>query len=124
MTPYKFRRRMRMFGYSRSTSLRKHNPSLTLPSNVVLDSVRYGGILSLGCHGAATHTWTLPDLVSAIKIVDATGTLHTFTEEKDLLEFSAATVNLNLLGIMFKLHVVCALSTLSRCLFLSVCLNV
>ncbi|KAF8938712.1 hypothetical protein EDD21DRAFT_427884 [Dissophora ornata] len=94
--------------------LRKHDPPLALPSNVVLDSVRYGGILSLGCHGAATHTRTLPELVSAVKIVDATGTLHTFTKEKDPLEFSAATVNLGLLGIiysytlrvgpMFKLH--------------------
>ncbi|KAF9920417.1 hypothetical protein BGZ65_011279, partial [Modicella reniformis] len=29
--------------------LRKHDPPLAMPSNVVLDSVRYGGLLSLGC---------------------------------------------------------------------------
>ncbi|KAG0364501.1 hypothetical protein BC939DRAFT_459347 [Gamsiella multidivaricata] len=94
--------------------LRDHNPPLTLPSNVVLDSVRYGGVLSLGCHGAATHTRTLPDLVSEVTIIDANGNLNTFSQEKDAEEFSAACVNLGLLGViysytlrvepMFKLH--------------------
>ncbi|KAG0281331.1 hypothetical protein BGZ95_004968 [Linnemannia exigua] len=94
--------------------LRKHDPPLALPSNVVLDSVRYGGILSLGCHGAATHTRTLPDLVSEVTIIDADGNLNTFSEAKNPEEFAAATVNLGLLGViytytlrvepMFKLH--------------------
>lgn len=29
--------------------LRTHNPPLAVPSNTVLESVRYGGVLSLGC---------------------------------------------------------------------------
>lgn len=95
-------------------ALRKHDPPLSLPSNVVLDSVRYGGILSLGCHGAATHTRTLPDLVTEVTIIDANGILNTFSEINNPEEFAAATVNLGLLGIiytytlrvepMFKLH--------------------
>ncbi|KAF9922723.1 hypothetical protein FBU30_007144 [Linnemannia zychae] len=95
-------------------ALREHDPPLSLPSNVVLDSVRYGGILSLGCHGAATHSRTLPDLVSQVTIIDANGTLNTFSEAINPEEFSAATINLGLLGIiytytlrvepMFRLH--------------------
>ncbi|KAG0055291.1 hypothetical protein BGZ83_009049 [Gryganskiella cystojenkinii] len=95
-------------------ALRLHNPPLALPSNVVLDSVRYGGILSLGCHGAGTHTRTLSDLVSEVKIVDATGSMNTFSVERNPEEFSAACVNLGLLGLiytytmrvepMFKMH--------------------
>ncbi|KAF9301432.1 hypothetical protein BGZ74_006728 [Mortierella antarctica] len=81
--------------------LSRHNPPLALPSNVVLESVRYGGILSLGCHGAATKTRTLPDLVSQVTIVDATGTLNTFSHDKNAEEFSAATVNLGLLGVVY-----------------------
>ncbi|KAF8936094.1 hypothetical protein EDD21DRAFT_365292 [Dissophora ornata] len=94
--------------------LTNNDPPLALPSNVVLDSVRYGGILSLGCHGAATHTRTLADLVSEVTIIDASGNLNTFTRDKNAEEFSAACVNLGLLGIiysytlkvepMFKLH--------------------
>ncbi|KAF9159880.1 hypothetical protein DFQ26_006091 [Actinomortierella ambigua] len=81
--------------------LRQHSPPLALPSNVVLTSVRYGGVLSLGCHGAATRTRTLPDLIAEVKIVDSNGTLRTFTKDKDPLEFSAATVNLGLLGVIY-----------------------
>ncbi|KAG0332657.1 hypothetical protein BG000_009831 [Podila horticola] len=81
--------------------LSKHNLPLALPSNVVLESVRYGGILALGCHGAATKTRTLPDLVSQVTIVDATGTLNTFSHTKNPEEFSAATVNLGLLGVVY-----------------------
>ncbi|KAG0214394.1 hypothetical protein BGX33_002229 [Mortierella sp. NVP41] len=82
-------------------ALRTHEPPLALPSNVVLDSVRYGGILSLGCHGAATKTGTLPDLVSEVTIIDAEGNLNTFSKARDPEEFSAATINLGLFGIIY-----------------------
>ncbi|KAF9359336.1 hypothetical protein BGX34_008432 [Mortierella sp. NVP85] len=82
--------------------LRKHDPPLTLPSNVVLDTVRYGGVLSLGCHGAATHTRTLPDLVHSVKILDSNGNVNVFSKDADPVEFSAATVNLGLLGIIYS----------------------
>ncbi|KAF9169611.1 hypothetical protein BGX20_010079 [Mortierella sp. AD010] len=58
--------------------------------------------MAMGCHGAATHTRTLPDLVTQVKIVDSNGTLNTFTKDKDPVEFSAATVNLGLMGIIYS----------------------
>ncbi|GJJ77859.1 hypothetical protein EMPS_10218 [Entomortierella parvispora] len=82
--------------------LMDHDPPLTLPSNVVLDSIRYGGVISLGCHGAATHTRTISDLVTEVKIIDANGVLHSFSKDKDPIEFSAATVNLGLLGPIYS----------------------
>ncbi|KAF9949513.1 hypothetical protein BGZ65_007267 [Modicella reniformis] len=80
--------------------LRNLNPPLALASNIVLDSARYGGILSMGCHGAATHSRTLPELVETVKILDANGQLNVFSKATDPVEFSAATVNLGLLGII------------------------
>ncbi|KAG0208410.1 hypothetical protein BGX28_000628 [Mortierella sp. GBA30] len=82
--------------------LMQHNPPLTLPSNTVLDTIQYGGVISMGCHGAATHARTMPDLVSEVKIVDSSGVLQSFTKDKDLAEFSAATANLGLLGIIYS----------------------
>ncbi|KAF9993707.1 hypothetical protein BGZ65_010738, partial [Modicella reniformis] len=82
--------------------LREHEPQLAMPSNVVLESVRYGGVLSLGCHGAATQTQTLADLVCEVKIIDAHGNPNTFTQEKDAEEFSAACINLGLLGVIYS----------------------
>ncbi|KAG0039446.1 hypothetical protein BGZ82_008184 [Podila clonocystis] len=70
--------------------LKAHKPPLALPSNVVLDS-----------HGAATHTRTLPDLVTELAIVDANGHLNTFTRATNPAEFSAATINLGLLGVIY-----------------------
>ncbi|KAF9361942.1 hypothetical protein BGX26_009398 [Mortierella sp. AD094] len=82
--------------------LRQYDPPLALSSNTIIDSVRYGGIMAMGCHGAATNARTMPDLVTQVKIVDSNGTLNTFTKEKDPVEFSAATVNLGLLGIIYS----------------------
>ncbi|KAF9216413.1 hypothetical protein BGZ59_009711, partial [Podila verticillata] len=70
--------------------LTQHKPPLALPSNVVLDS-----------HGAATHTRTLPDLITQVTIVDANGHLNTFTRATNPDEFSAATINLGLLGVIY-----------------------
>ncbi|KAF9129491.1 hypothetical protein BGW39_004098 [Mortierella sp. 14UC] len=73
-----------------------------MPANIVLDSACFGGILALGSHGAATYSRTLSDLACEVKIVDANGTLNTFTREKDPVEFSAAACNLGLLGIVYS----------------------
>ncbi|KAF9561746.1 hypothetical protein EC968_005623, partial [Mortierella alpina] len=82
--------------------LRKCDPPLALSSNVVFDSPLYGGLLSLGSHGAATRESTLSDKVTCVKIVGADGALNTFTKENDPVEFSAATINLGLLGIIYS----------------------
>ncbi|KAF9109214.1 hypothetical protein BGX27_007865 [Mortierella sp. AM989] len=44
----------------------------------------------------------MTDLVTQVKIVDSNGTLNTFTKEKDPVEFSAAGVNLGLLGMIYS----------------------
>ncbi|KAF9958591.1 hypothetical protein BGZ72_000170 [Mortierella alpina] len=82
--------------------LRHHDPPLAVSSNTVLDTIRYGGVISLGCHGAALAARTMPDVVTEVKIVDASGVLQTFSKEKDANEFSAATANLGLLGIIYS----------------------
>ncbi|KAF9085124.1 hypothetical protein BGX23_009957 [Mortierella sp. AD031] len=82
--------------------LRKHDPPLTMTSNIVMESVCFGGVLALGSHGAATNSRTLSDLACEVKIIDANGALNTFTREKDPVEFSAAACNLGLLGIIYS----------------------
>lgn len=81
--------------------LRKHNPPLAMACNVGVECIRYGGILSMGSHGAATHTRSLTDLVATVKIIDASGTMNTFSKESDPVEFSAAALNLGLFGIIY-----------------------
>ncbi|KAF9348357.1 hypothetical protein BGX34_002527 [Mortierella sp. NVP85] len=56
--------------------LRRHNPPLAVPSNTV---------------------WKVFDM-----IIDASGTLNTFTHEKNAEEFSAACINLGLLGVIYS----------------------
>ncbi|CAO3575075.1 unnamed protein product [Mortierella alpina] len=84
------------------TYLRNYDPPLTLSSNAVFDCALYGGLLSLGCHGAATRESTLSDTATCVKIVGADGTLNVFTKEKDHVEFAAATINLGLFGIIYS----------------------
>ncbi|KAF9206078.1 hypothetical protein BGZ49_003047 [Haplosporangium sp. Z 27] len=82
--------------------LRNNDPPLAVSSNIVIDTVRYGGVVSMGCHGAGTNSRTMPDLITQVKIVDSNGTLNTFTKAKDPVEFSAATANLGLLGMIYS----------------------
>ncbi|KAF9896704.1 hypothetical protein BX616_006922 [Lobosporangium transversale] len=83
-------------------ALRKHEPPLALTSSVVLNSISFGGIISLGCHGAASHESTMSDLVTKVKIIDASGVMNTFSKAADPHEFSAAAVSLGLLGITYS----------------------
>src|SRR5262249_61196526 len=54
-----------------NAALARHD--LTLPYNVVLETVRVGGIVSLGTHGSGQHTATLGDLIEAVEVITATG---------------------------------------------------
>ncbi|KAF9345505.1 hypothetical protein BGX26_003049 [Mortierella sp. AD094] len=83
--------------------LRKQDPPLAMPSNVLLGSVCYGGIIAAGTHGAEVNSRSLSDQVTEITIVDGTGTLQTFTAERDAHEFSAACLNLGLFGIIYTI---------------------
>ena len=74
-----------------------------LPLNVVLESVRYGGLIATGSHGSGWNNSTLSDLVSAIEIVTASGELRRFqmgVDSDDIM--NAARLNLGLFGITYR----------------------
>ncbi|KAG0202632.1 hypothetical protein BGX33_009552 [Mortierella sp. NVP41] len=81
--------------------LRQHNPPLALPSNVMPSYIRYGGILSMGCHGAGLNSRTVCDTITEITIVNAHGELVTYSESNDPVAFNIACVSLGLLGIIY-----------------------
>ena len=75
-----------------------------LPLNVVLESVRFGGLIATGSHGSGWNSRTLSDLVSSIEIVTASGHLRTFevgVDHDDIL--NAARLNLGLFGIIYRM---------------------
>lgn len=79
--------------------LRRHG--LAMPTNVVLTSVRYGGIVATGCHGAGWQCQTISDLVDAMTIVTHTGEVVRFSEAThgpDVM--NAVRCNLGTLGVM------------------------
>ena len=79
--------------------LRRHG--LAMPTNVVLTSVRYGGIVATGCHGAGWESQTISDLVEAATIVTHTGEVVRFSEAThgpDVM--NAVRCNLGTLGVM------------------------
>lgn len=56
---------------------------LALPFNVVLESVRFGGLISTGSHGSGWHQQTLSDLVHSIDVVTASGEVRCFERGLD-----------------------------------------
>ncbi|KAF9145856.1 hypothetical protein BGX30_006339 [Mortierella sp. GBA39] len=91
------------------TFLRAHNPPLAVPSQVVPDVVRFGGILTMGCHGGGLNLRTLSDTITEMTIVNARGELVTYARgelvtysaAKDPEAFNVACLNLGLLGIIY-----------------------
>ena len=92
------------------TAMRAAN--VTLPSDVVLGSVQYGGIIATGCHGTGRDQQTLSDLVVAMEIV--TGRLDPATGSAEVRRFSvedgtpadvmsAVRVNLGMFGIIHRI---------------------
>lgn len=82
---------------------------LCMPWNVVLETVRVGGIVSTGTHGTGKDTATIGDLVEALELVDAKGQLRTLSEQTVGAELmNAARVGLGLFGVLarVKLRVV------------------
>ena len=75
-----------------------------LPLNVVLESVRFGGLIATGSHGSGWNNPTLSDLVHAIELVDASGHLRKFEAGKDSDEvMNAVRLNLGMFGIMYRI---------------------
>jgi hypothetical protein len=81
-----------------NTVLERHG--YALPLNVVLESVRFGGLVATGSHGSGWENRTLSDLVHAIEIVDAAGELRRFEAGVDGEEvLSAARLHLGMFGL-------------------------
>ena len=75
-----------------------------LPLNVVLESVRFGGLIATGSHGSGWNNPTLSDLVHAIEIVTASGQLRKFESGVDGDEvMNAVRLNLGMFGIMVRI---------------------
>ena len=75
-----------------------------LPFNVVLESVRFGGLIATGSHGSGWGNATLSDLVAWIEIVDANGNMRRFEEGVDSEEvMNAARLHLGMFGITYRM---------------------
>jgi hypothetical protein len=77
---------------------------LTLPFNVVLESVRVGGTIAVGAHGSGHKYPTLSDLVESIEVVTAGGEIRRFSEETDGPEvMNAVRLHLGLFGLVWRM---------------------
>jgi hypothetical protein len=76
---------------------------LCLPWNVVLETVRIGGSVATGTHGSGQHTGTMGDLLEAIELVDATGTVRVFRAADDPAPFDAIRVSLGTFGVVTRM---------------------
>lgn len=75
-----------------------------LPFNVVLESVRFGGLIATGSHGSGWDHETLSDLVHSIEIVTANGELRCFETGVDNEEvMNAARLNLGMFGLIYRI---------------------
>ncbi|KAF9930301.1 hypothetical protein FBU30_000647 [Linnemannia zychae] len=81
--------------------LRAHNPPLALAANVMPNDIRFGGILTMGCHGAGLEGRAISDSLTEITIVNSRGELRVYSESDDPEAFNAACINLGLLGIVY-----------------------
>jgi len=83
--------------------LNEHSPPLAFASSSIIDTVRYGGLVAMGCHGAKTDASTISDNVFSMKIVTADQGVVEFSDEINPAEMAAARVNLGLFGIIYSM---------------------
>jgi len=76
------------------------NEQWTIPFNVILVEVTYGGTNAPICHGAGSSSKTLSDLVTEIEFVNAKGDLQTVSDPEQL---KAAAGCFGMLGIVTSL---------------------
>lgn len=75
-----------------------------LPFNVVLESVRFGGLISTGSHGSGWNHQTLSDLVHSIEIIDASGEMHRYERRQYSDEImSAVCLSLGMFGLIYRM---------------------
>jgi len=86
-----------------NAALARHD--LTLPYNVVLETVRVGGIVSLGTHGSGRHTATLGDLMEAVEVITATGERRLLSEATVGAEtMGAVRLSFGMFGILARIQ--------------------
>lgn len=77
---------------------------LVIPTNVVLSSVRYGGLIATGCHGSGLHLPPLSDYVVAMDVVDGRGQIRTLSDRTIGAEaMDAARLGFGLFGIIHSI---------------------
>jgi hypothetical protein len=78
---------------------------LSVPWNVVLETVRVAGLVTVGTHGTGKATSTVGDLVLAMEVVDAEGRLRVLSDETVGEEvMSAARLGFGLFGVIARVH--------------------
>ncbi|CAG8628299.1 14461_t:CDS:2 [Ambispora leptoticha] len=83
-------------------ALLQNNPPLAFESMTVPNFFSASGVIAVGAHGCKTGGPSISDLVVKLQIVSEDGELQEFSNEKDPVEFSAAKLNLGLLGIIYS----------------------
>lgn len=74
-----------------------------LPANVVLESVRVGGLVQTGSHGSGWDTRTLSDMVHSMDVVTASGEVRTYEEGKTAPDvMNAARMALGTFGLLHR----------------------
>ena len=77
---------------------------LVIPTNVVLSSVRYGGLIATGCHGSGFSQPPLSDFVVSMDVVDGRGRVRTLSDETIGVEaMDAARLGFGLFGIIHSI---------------------
>ncbi|KAK9836979.1 hypothetical protein WJX81_004257 [Elliptochloris bilobata] len=72
-----------------------------LPSDTVIESVRYGGVVSTGSHGTARDFGSVPDFVESLTIVDGRGQLVAYNASHSF--FDQARTAFGLMGVITEL---------------------
>ncbi len=86
-----------------NAALARHD--LTLPYNVVMETVRVGGIVSLGTHGSGRDTATLGDLIEAAEVITATGERRLLSEATVGAEtMRAVRLSFGMFGILARIQ--------------------
>lgn len=77
---------------------------LCVPSNVILDTVTYAGIVNAACHGTGWAEGTVSDYVTAMTIVDADGAARVWAEDTcDADTWAAVQCNLGTWGVIYDI---------------------
>jgi hypothetical protein len=88
----------------RELNRRLESAGYALPSNVVMETVSWGGMISVGAHGSGWGEGTLSDMVEAVELVDGRGRPRRFERGVDPDHaLDAVRVALGLCGVIHRI---------------------